>query len=128
MVVVRVGGSGRGFTRREGLRRLKERLEKEPGLSAVRYRPSRLRPRSVVADVDIEVFLGTEFPRSEATLEVAWRPRTATDVQRVQWADSAVSLGWHKDDDHDDSDPLSSNETPEMKPSTSQGISMSKLR
>ncbi|WP_232833731.1 hypothetical protein [Saliphagus sp. LR7] len=55
-----------------------------------------------MADVDIEVFLGTEFPRSEATLEVAWRPRTATDVQRVQWADSVVSLGWHKDDDHDD--------------------------
>ncbi|MFC6799909.1 hypothetical protein ACFQDQ_19045 [Haladaptatus sp. GCM10026878] len=31
-----------------------------------------------------------------------WRPREGTDVQRVQWADDAVSLGWHKDDDHPD--------------------------
>lgn len=81
-----------------------------------------------MADVDIEVFLGTEFPRSEATFEVTWRPRAATDVQRVQWADSAVSLGWHKDDDHDDSDPLSSSETPGTGPSTSQGISTPKFR
>ncbi|WP_206537762.1 hypothetical protein [Natronorubrum bangense] len=93
---------GRGFTRREGLRRIKERLEKEPGFSNVQYRPSRLRPRSIVADVDTEMFLGKGFPRKQATFEVAWRPRAGTDVQRVQWADDAVSLGWHKDDDHED--------------------------
>jgi len=93
---------GRGFTRREGLRRLKERLEKEPGFSDVRYRPSRLRPRSVVADVETEIFLGEEFPRQQATFEVTWRPRADIDVQRVQWADDVVSLGWHKDDDHED--------------------------
>ncbi|WP_254810921.1 hypothetical protein [Natronosalvus amylolyticus] len=93
---------GRGFTRREGLRRIKERLEKEPGFTTVQYRPSRLRPRSVVADVDTEMFLGEEFPRKQATFEIAWRPRAGTDVQRVQWADDAVSLGWHKDDDHED--------------------------
>ena len=74
---------GRGFTRREGLRRIKERLEKEPGFSNVQYRPSRLRPRSIVADVDTEMFLGKEFPRKQATFEVAWRPRAGTDVQRV---------------------------------------------
>lgn len=100
MVLLLAGG--RGFTRREGLRRLKERLEKEPGFSAVHYRPSRLRPRSVVADVDVEIFLSNEFPRECATFEVMWRPRSGTDVQRVQWADDTVSLGWHKDDDHED--------------------------
>ncbi|WP_226007458.1 hypothetical protein [Natrinema salinisoli] len=31
-----------------------------------------------------------------------WRPRAGIDVQRVQWADDEVSLGWHKDGDHED--------------------------
>ncbi|WP_049929235.1 hypothetical protein [Halopiger goleimassiliensis] len=48
------------------------------------------------------MFLGNEFPREQATVEVTWRPRADTDVQRVQWVDEAVSLGWHKDDDHDE--------------------------
>ena len=100
MVIFLAGG--RGFTRREGLRRLKERLENVPGFGNVRYDPSRLRPRTVVADVDVELFLGDSFPRTEAKLEVLWRPREGTDVQRVHWADDRVSLGWHKDDDHHD--------------------------
>ena len=98
MVVLLIGG--RGFTRREGLRRLKERLDKEPGFETVRYAPSRIRPRSVVADVDVEVFLGASFPRRTATVEVSWRPREGTDLQRIQWIDESVSLGWHKDGDH----------------------------
>jgi hypothetical protein len=93
---------GRGFTRREGLRRLKERLQNEPGCSNVRYEPSGLRPRTVVADVDVEMFLSGSFPRTEAKLEVLWRPRAETDIQRVHWADESVSLGWHKDGDHPD--------------------------
>lgn len=31
-----------------------------------------------------------------------WRPREEPDVQRAQWVDDVVSLGWHKDDDHPD--------------------------
>lgn len=77
-------------------------MENVPGFDNVRYDPSRLRPRSVIADVDIEVFLGESFPRQEAKVEVLWRPREGTDVQRVQWADESVSIGWHKDDDHPD--------------------------
>lgn len=100
MVVFLAGG--RGFTRREGLRRLKERIENVPGFANIRYEPSRLRPRTVVADVDIEMFLGDTFPRQEAKVEVLWRPREGTDIQRVHWADEVVNLGWHKDDDHPD--------------------------
>ncbi|MCU4743347.1 hypothetical protein [Natronoglomus mannanivorans] len=48
------------------------------------------------------MFLGEEFPRQEAKFEVLWRPRSGVDVQRVHWADDAVSLGWHKDDDHEE--------------------------
>ncbi|WP_275880841.1 hypothetical protein [Haloferax volcanii] len=77
-------------------------MEKVPGFTDVRYEPSRLRPRTVVADVDVEMFLGTSFPRSAAKVEVLWRPREGTDVQRVHWADEVVNLGWHKDDDHPD--------------------------
>jgi len=100
MVLLLAGG--RGFTRREGLRRLKERLENVPGFDDVRYEPSKLRPRTVVADIDVELFLGESFPRTEAKVEVLWRPREGTDVQRLQWADEVTSLGWHKDDDHPD--------------------------
>ena len=81
MVVLLAGGSG--FTRRQGLRRIKERLENVPGTSHVRYEPSSIRPRSVVADVDVEMFLGRAFPRSEGRIEVLWRPRKGPDVQRV---------------------------------------------
>jgi hypothetical protein len=77
-------------------------MENVPGFASVQYDSSRIRPRSVVADVDIEMFLSSSFPRSTATLEVLWRPREGTDVQRVHWADDAISLGWHKDDDHPD--------------------------
>lgn len=100
MVLLLAGG--RGFTRRQGLRRLKERLENVPGFDDVRYDPSRIRPRTVVADVDVELFLGEAFPRQTATVEVLWRPREGRDVQRVHWADDVASLGWHKDDDHPD--------------------------
>jgi len=100
MVLLLAGGQG--FTRSEGLRRCKERMENVPGFANVRYDPSRLRPRTVVADVDIELFLGDTFPRQEANVEVLWRPRKGSDVQRVHWADDVVSLGWHKDDDHPD--------------------------
>lgn len=77
-------------------------MENVPGFEDVRYDPSRLRPRTVVADVDVEMFLGDSFPRRDARLEVLWRPREGDDVQRVQWVDEAVSMGWHKDDDHPD--------------------------
>lgn len=77
-------------------------MKNVPGFANVRYDPSRLRPRTVVADVDIEMFLGDTFPRQEANVEVLWRPREGSDIQRVHWADDVVSLGWHKDDDHPD--------------------------
>ncbi len=48
------------------------------------------------------MFLGREFPRQQAKLEVMWRPRAGSDIQRVQWIDDTVSLGWRKDDDHED--------------------------
>ena len=56
----------------------------------------------MIANIDVEMFLGRAFPRSDGRLEVLWRPPEDTDVQRVQWSDDAVSLGWHKDDEHPD--------------------------
>jgi hypothetical protein len=100
MVLFLAGGSG--YTRRQGLRRLKDRLENVPGASDVRYEPSAIKPTSVIVDVDIEMFLGHAFPRRTGRIEALWRPREKTDVQRVQWIDDTVSLGWHKDDDHTD--------------------------
>ncbi|AXG08512.1 hypothetical protein DU484_00110 (plasmid) [Haloplanus rubicundus] len=48
------------------------------------------------------MFLEEPFPRDTGRLEVVWRPREETDLQRVQWIDDAISLGWHKDRDHPD--------------------------
>jgi hypothetical protein len=45
------------------------------------------------------MYPGDAFTRQTAILEVLWRPREGRDIQRVQWADDAVSLGWHKGDD-----------------------------
>lgn len=98
MVLLLTGGGG--FTRRTGLRRIKERLNTVPGASNVRDEPSRLRPRKVIAEINIEMFLETELPREEAKIEVAWHPREKYDIQGVQSMDTAVSLGWHKDDAH----------------------------
>jgi len=70
MVLLLAGG--RGFTRQEGLRRIKEPMENVPVFHDVRYDPSRLRPRTVIADVDVELFLGESFPRTEAKVEVLW--------------------------------------------------------
>jgi hypothetical protein len=79
MVIFLAGG--RGFTRREGLRRLKERIENVSGATNVRYEPSRLRPRTVVADIDIELFLGEPVSRSMGKLELERLGRqSATDA------------------------------------------------
>lgn len=100
MVLFLAGGSG--YTRRQGLRRVKERLENVPGTSNVRYEPSAVKPTTVIADVDIEIFLEEAFPRDTGRIEVVWCPREETDLQRVQWIDDTVSLDWHKDRDHPD--------------------------
>ena len=93
---------GSAYTRRQGLRRLKQRLENVPGASNVRDEPSAIKPTTVVVDVDIEMFLEEPFPRDTGRLEVVYRPREETDLQRVQWIDDAVGLGWHKDRAHPD--------------------------
>ena len=93
---------GSAYTRRQGLRRLKQRLENVPGASNIRYEPSAIKPTTVVVDVDIEMFLEEPFPRDTGRLEVVYRPREETDLQRVQWIDDAVGLGWHKDRAHPD--------------------------
>ena len=100
-MIVPLGGGG-GVTRRAGLRRIKERLKNVSGASGVRYEPSVIRPRTVIADIDVGMFLGRAFPRGEGRIEIRWRPREGTDMRRVQWIDAEVSLGWHKDDDHSD--------------------------
>jgi hypothetical protein len=46
------------------------------------------------------MFVGDLFARDTGRIEVVWRPREETDLQRVRWIDDAVSLGWHKDRDH----------------------------
>ena len=66
MVLFLAGGSG--YTRRQGLRRVKERLENLPGAANVRYEPSAIKPTAVV--VDIEMFLKEPFPRDTARLEL----------------------------------------------------------
>ena len=69
---------GSAYTRRQGLRRLNQRLENVPGASNIRYEPSAIKPTTVVVDVDIEMFLEEPFPRDTGRLEVVYRPREET--------------------------------------------------
>jgi len=83
---------------------IRRRLVKEPGCDAVQLRPSRMRPRTIKARVDPDVFLSTAYPVDEATLEISFSyPRSVThEYYVVEWGEAArdLGIGWHQDEDH----------------------------
>lgn len=97
------------YTQRTLLRAVHDRLSKQPGCENVRYRPSRRRPRYVVADVETGLFLGDAYDVAKARLELRyWYP---DDVQheyyRINWVEPErnLTVGFHQDADHPDLGP-----------------------
>ncbi|MDZ7688747.1 MAG: hypothetical protein U5J64_08520 [Halobacteriales archaeon] len=88
-------------------KRVRDRLRRTEGVVEVRAEPSSMRPTRVRAVLDTETFLGQEYERERAELEVEWRPRSERDAFRVQYNEpgSPWSCGWHQDDDHEELGP-----------------------
>ena len=95
---------GRGhYTRKELVFRMRDFVQKQPGVTRVELVPSRISPRIVVATIDTSAFLGRSDTTDTATLEIEYRPRARElDGFRIQWIESegGFSCGWHQDETH----------------------------
>ncbi|WP_226011343.1 hypothetical protein [Halomicrobium salinisoli] len=92
------------LTRAKLYEAVRQRLAKEPGCDEVRFRPSRVRPRTVTARVEPAAFLGRAYPVDEAALEVTFSYPQSVDYEYyvVQWSEPGrdFGVGWHQDEDH----------------------------
>jgi hypothetical protein len=76
----------------------------QAGCEEVRYRPSRRRPRYVVADIAPATFLGEPYDAESARLEVRFRypAGVAQEYYRINWVEPErnLMLGFHQDADY----------------------------
>lgn len=97
------------YSQRTLLRDIHDRLVKQPGCKDVRYRPSRRRPRLVVADIETSTFLGSGDDVGSARLELRfWYPAEGDrEYYRINWLEPRreFALGFHRDADHPDLGP-----------------------
>lgn len=97
------------YTQRTLLREVHDRLSNQAGCADVRYRPSRSRPRYVIADVDPTPFLGNPYTVESARLELRfWYPAGVEhEYYRINWVEPTrnLMLGFHQDGDHADLGP-----------------------
>lgn len=94
------------YTQRTLLRDVHDRLTNQAGCEEVRYRPSRRRPRYVIADAAPTTFLGGPYDAEHARLEIRfWYPASVEyEYYRINWVEPErnVMLGFHRDADHPD--------------------------
>ena len=92
------------YTQRTLLREVHSRLSKHAGCENVRYRPSRRRPRFVIADIDTATFLNHSYDVETARLEIRfWYPIGVDhEYYRINWIEPTrnLMLGFHQDADH----------------------------
>lgn len=92
------------YTQRTLHREIHTRLTKRDGCENVRYRPSRRRPRYVLADVDPSIFFGETHEISQARLEIRFWYPTGVEYEyyRLNWVEPErnLMLGFHQDGDH----------------------------
>lgn len=108
------------YTQRTLLRDVHDRLTGQAGCVHVRYRPSRRRPRYVVADINPAAFLGDSHDTETVRLETRlWYPAgTDDEYYRINWIepDRSLMIGFHRDADHPELGPchiqLSHEDTP----------------
>lgn len=98
-------GGGRGGsvdTKKQLYQRIHNRLSTATPFADVRYVPSRIRPRRLVADVDAASFGGGSYPASTARLEIEFLLREDWDRYWIQWIEPERDLacGWHQDGTH----------------------------
>lgn len=98
------GGGGSVDTKKQLYQRIQNRLSTATLFADVRYVPSRIRPRRIVADVDSAAFVGGSYPASTARLEIEFLLREDWDRYWIQWIEPERDLacGWHQDETHPD--------------------------
>jgi len=97
------------YTQRTLLRDVHNRLTNQAGCENVRYRPSRRRPRYVIADVEPVTVLGKPYDAENVRLEIRfWYPvGVDREYYRINWVEPErnLMLGFHQDADHPDLGP-----------------------
>ncbi|MGQ3330804.1 hypothetical protein [Halorubrum sp. FL23] len=97
------------YTQRTLLHDVHDRLTRQAGCEDVRYRPSRRRPRYVIAGVDPTTFLGNSYDAEAVRLEIRfWYPAGIdNEYYRINWVepDRNLMIGFHQDADHPDLGP-----------------------
>lgn len=95
-------GGGSPYRRKKLYRRIRNRLRSQAEFSAVRFRPSRIRPRQVLAAVDPSGFVGPSYPAEAARIEIEFDLREPRNHYRIQWVEPARGLacGFHQDGTH----------------------------
>lgn len=88
------------YTQRTLLRDIHDRLTNQAGCEDVRYRPSRRRPRYMIADVAPTTFLGESYERESVRLAVRfWYPAGVNhEYYRINWIEPErhLMLGFHQ--------------------------------
>jgi len=84
-------------------RTLKDVLERQAEVTAVRFEPDAIQKRYLAAAIDPQRVVPPTGPESPQ-LEVHWKLTPPHDEFRIDYADpnSGFHCGWHEDDDHDD--------------------------
>lgn len=67
---------GNPYLKKRLYQRIHNRLSSQAVFSAVRYDPSKARPRVICADVDPALFVGAEHPTEHARLEIEFDRRS----------------------------------------------------
>jgi len=95
--------SGPGAENPALYRTLKDILERQAEILAVRFEPDAIQKRYLVAQVDPQCVVPASGP-ANPTLEVHWDLTPPHDEFRIDYADPNIEFhcGWHQDDDHDD--------------------------
>lgn len=92
------------YTQRTLLQDVHDRLTHQGGCENVRYRPSRRRPRYVIADIDPVPFVGQSAEAESARVELRfWYPAgVENEYYRIDCVDPTrnLVLGFHQDADH----------------------------
>lgn len=82
---------------------LKDVLERQAGVSSVRFEPDAIQKRYLAAEIDPQRVVPPTSPESPQ-LEVHWKLTPPHDEFRIDYADPNMRFhcGWHHDEDHND--------------------------
>lgn len=96
------GGRSPPPTKGRLYRRIHGRLSDHPAFDNVRYSPSKIRPRTVLAEADPQLFVAPSYPVRQARFELEFLLQEPRPHYWIQWIepDRGFACGWHQDQTH----------------------------